>query len=109
MSNPIAKRERSRAKDLRQGVVPQRGKANPGRRKRAKIDKPFKVMAKPILTLSRNAKPWCIHRDVTREGAERWIEKNRRSYAGKGADEYWIEDESAGKPTEARPTLGVRK
>lgn len=87
MSDPIAKAERSRAKDIRQGIEPQRERPQ---RKRKKIDKPFRVMMKWLFWKSGE---WCVGRFATREQAERHIEKCLRGYsAPQPDDKYRIEE-----------------
>lgn len=88
MSDPRAKAERSRAKDLRQGIEGDYHRPKP--KKKAKPNKPFRVMVE--LPFFLGDKPLCIHRAATREQAEAWIEKESRSYFGKRRG-YWIEGE----------------
>lgn len=87
MSNPVTKAERSKAKDIRQGVTAQRERPN---KKKKKEPRPFKVMA-PAWRFSKDKKPWCIHRSATRVEAEHWIAKVQRSHPGLAEDKYWIE------------------
>lgn len=87
MSDPRTKAERSRAKDLRQGI--EESQRIPGRRKRTKRkDKPWKVMSDWPAHLGQ---PWCWHRAATRELAQAWIEKESRPGASPWRERFWIE------------------
>lgn len=86
MSNAQAKAERSKAKDIRQGVAPQ--KENPERGKKKQKDRPWRVLTVWIFSKTW----WCCHRSKTKEAAEKWIAKSQRSYGGhKTDDQYRIE------------------
>lgn len=87
MSDPVAKAERSKAKDLRQGITEQRERS--ARKKKPK-DKPFRVMWKSHLF----REAWCAAKFATRKEAESYIEKQGRSYGGlESAKRYWIEEQ----------------
>lgn len=84
MSNPLAKAERSAAKDVRQGITPQRGRM--GSKKKAP-PRPYSVFA-----MMSEGRVMRIHRSQTRDAAQAWIDKQCRSYGGKRT--FWIvEDE----------------
>lgn len=70
----MAKAERSRAKDTRQGVVAQKERRPGGRKHR---DKPWKVMHKSPLGIGK--KWWVWARFATKSEAEAYIEKQQRS------------------------------
>lgn len=84
MSDPVAKAERSRAKDARQGKIDDE-RVRKGK-KRKKKDRPWQVYTDWLF-----CRELCVHRAETREQAEAWIEKELRSYlASVKPRHYWI-------------------
>jgi hypothetical protein len=73
MSDPVAKAERSRAKDKRQGVIEQRG-ALPKSKK--KIDKPYSVWT--YWVLAKKEEPWERYKCATLEQAKYLLERETR-------------------------------
>ena len=83
MSDPRAKAERSKAKDIRQGVVDQR-EGLP--KKKKKIDKPYSVWT--YWRFLRKNEPWERYKCATLEQAKKLLDKELRSW---GKDkEWWI-------------------
>lgn len=78
MSDPIAKAERSRRKDLRQGVTAQRERP-PAKRK--VVAKPFAVWGRYI-GLGTRDRWFRAKRFVTRQECDAYIEKEQRSGLG---------------------------
>jgi hypothetical protein len=73
-----------KAKAKRQGVVEQRSRTG---NKKKRPSRPWRVMAPAIV---KGREPWCVHKALTLEAAERWIAKERRS--GFWQDRpFWIE------------------
>ena len=80
MSDAQAKAERSKAKDLRQGVTEQREKAH---KKKKKIDKPYSVWTYWRFYTD---KPWERYKCATLIQAKYLMERELRSY---GKDKVW--------------------
>jgi hypothetical protein len=93
MSDPVAKSERSRAKDIRQGVAGQREKMHSSKRK--KVDRPWKVMCPPLggsnTMFFMDREWWCVHKASSKEEAEKWAEKESRSYRGDRTKRFRID------------------
>lgn len=62
----------------RRGVLPQKEKVTKHAKKHAR---PYKIwtVASPYLRRHLGSKPYVTHRSTTRQAAEAWIEKQRRS------------------------------
>lgn len=86
MSNPRAKAERAKAKDIRQGKIEQRG-ALPKNRKQ-KADKPYSVWT--YWMLSSIQEPFERYKCATLEQALYLIEKEKRSFGTRSDRPYWI-------------------
>lgn len=85
MSDPQAKAERSKAKDLRQGVKTQQ--EHPQRGKKKKIDKPYHVCT--IWGFNNSKEKWVYYKAKDLEHAKLLLEKAKRSSIRER--EFWIE------------------
>jgi hypothetical protein len=94
VSDPRAKAERSAAKDVRQGVKPQRERAQ-GSKKNKKVDKPFELWYRWPLWLQFDGQEWAmLRRFKTRKEAEQYIDKECRGWRHPNEDmrtQYRIE------------------
>lgn len=95
MGCPVAKKERSRAKDKRQGIEPLRER---GQKARKRIDKPIRVYRRWPRSFGGGWSEWG-HKFATVELAEAWIAKEvrggyctRDDFKIEGQREYSSED-----------------
>jgi hypothetical protein len=98
MSDPRSKAERSKAKDIRQGL-PQRAVV---RGKKKRIDKPYQVWRRYVwISESDPTMDWLLHKDwrytyhkfATFDLAQQYIEKEIRSELGFIRNRYRVEYE----------------
>ncbi len=75
MANSEAKSRRGAVKDIKQGKVPEDELTIPNKKKKKK-KKPYKVMGPMFNHII------CWYEAATKEQAEEWIEKQKRSWLG---------------------------
>ena len=88
MSDPQAKAERSKVKDIKQGVSEQKEYQQRGKKK--KIDKPYFVWT-TFAFYNEKPRPWLRHKCATLEQAKMLMNKELRAYLGTNIKKnYWI-------------------